>query len=102
MRRDPATLPIQDVGNAFVVVLRRVARRFPEIDIQDYATRIRIHRIARRLVADSPCDLFTSAPVTSEGHFEDRFGPRRRIGEFDVEQAVDGQRSRPRKRGCDD
>jgi hypothetical protein len=59
MRRDPASVPIQDVGNAFVVVLHRVARRFPQIDITDYATRIRIHRIARRLVADSPADPIT-------------------------------------------
>jgi hypothetical protein len=60
MRRDPAALPIQDVNNAFVVVLRRVARRFPDINIaDDYATRIRIHRIARRLVAASPADPIT-------------------------------------------
>jgi hypothetical protein len=56
MRRDPASVPVQDVGNAFVVVIQRVMRRFPAIDIQDYAIRRRTLRIARRLVADSPAD----------------------------------------------
>jgi hypothetical protein len=52
-------VPVHDVNHAFGVVMQRVMRRFPEIDIQDYATRIRIHRIARRLVADSPADPIT-------------------------------------------
>jgi hypothetical protein len=56
VRRDPPSVPVQDVGNAFVVVIRRVMRRFPAIDIQDYAIRRRLLRIARRLVADSPAD----------------------------------------------
>ena len=59
MRRDPSSVPAQDVGNAFVVVIQRVMRRFPHIEIQDYAIRRRLLRIARRLVASSPADPIT-------------------------------------------
>jgi hypothetical protein len=59
VRRDPASVPVQDVGNAFVVVIQRVMRRFPHIDIQDHVVRRRMLLIARRLVADSPADPIT-------------------------------------------
>jgi hypothetical protein len=59
MRREPASVAVQDVGNCFVVVIQRVKRRFPQIDVTDYQTRRRLLRIARRLVADSPADPIT-------------------------------------------